>query len=376
MWESIPTKPEEEIDLSDLSALFERGNHLPASPDQDRFGKATLQFIDSLEVSGYNYLNNRYQFDSQHFPERVICGTETWPLRAYPSWNDTARLPSVIGDFVWTALDYLGESGIGKVTYDVPAGMLSFLEQYPYHIANCGDIDICGFKRPQSYFRDILWGLRTVPYIGVLDPQYYGRKISFNPWGWEPVNDTWSFPGWEGKPTQVSVYSADEEVELVVNGVSLGRKPAGAACQNKSTFEVTYQPGTITAVGFTRGKETCRTTLKTTSKPAALRLRADRTAISVVYGDLAYITVEIVDPDGAVVKYADQEVSFEVSGAGDLLAVGTANPVSEELYTAGKRKAFEGRLMAVVRSKGQAGTIGVKASAEGLAGAEVAIKVG
>jgi beta-galactosidase len=373
--EHIATEPGVEIDMSNIEAQFEMGNRAPADAEKDRFGKATGPFAAWLDVSGYNYLNNRYEFDRQHFPERVICGTETWPLRAFATWNDTLRLPNVIGDFVWTALDYLGESGIGKVTYDAPAGIFSFLAQWPYHLANCGDIDICGFKRAQSYFRDILWGLRKVPYIGVLDPQYHGRKISYNPWGWEPVSDNWTFPGWEGKPTQVSVYSADEEVELIVNGDSLGRLPAGPACQNKAVFAVTYQPGTITAVGFTQGKETGRTTLQTTSAPAALRLTADRTAIRPAYGDLAYITVEIVDKDGHVVKHAGQEVSFEVSGAGELIAVGTADGTSEELYTDKKRKAFAGRLMAVARSKGEAGKINVKATTEGLPDAEVVIKV-
>ena len=161
----------------------------------------------------------------------------------------------------------------------------------------------------------------------MLDPQYYGRKISFNPWGWEPVNDNWTFPGWEGKPTQVAVYSADEEVELIVNGVSLGRKPAGAACQNKAVFEVTYQPGTITAVGFTQGKETGRTTLEDHLRargPAPDRRIGRRSRPT--YGDLAYITVEIVDKDGDRGEACRQEVSFEVSGAGELIAVGTANP--------------------------------------------------
>ena len=372
--ESMPE--DTEIDLSNLDDLFERHNRPPTDPEKDRFGKTTGPFAAWLDVSGYNYLHTRYEYDQQHFPKRVICGTETFPLRAYATWTDTTRLPNVIGDFVWTALDYLGESGIGKVTYDAPAGLFSFLAQWPYHLANCGDIDICGFKRPQSFFRDILWGLRKVPYIGVLDPQYFGKKISYNPWGWEPVNDAWTFPGWEGKPTQVSVYSADEEVELIVNGASLGRKPAGAAFQNKVVFEVTYQPGMISAVGFSQGKETGKTTLRTTSEPVALRLTTDRTAIQPEFGDLAYITVEIVDKDGNRVKHARQEVTFEVSGAGELLAVGTADGTSDELYIGTKRKAFEGRLMVVVRSKGEVGSIGVKAGAEGLAEAGMMIIVG
>jgi len=171
----------------------------------------------------------------------------------------------------------------------------------------------------------------------------------------------------------VDVYCVDEEVELWVNGVSQGRKPAGAACQNKTRFELTYAPGTIEAAGYTGGKETGRTALKTASEPTALRLSADRAVIQSTYGDLAYITVEIVDRDGALVGPAAQEVSFEVSGAGELLAVGSSNPLSEELYTARQRKAFDGRLMVVVRSKGEAGEISVKARVQGLADAEVRI---
>ena len=187
---------------------------------------------------GYNYLCKRYAYDGQHFPGRVIAGTETWPQDAYITWNETLRLPYVIGDFVWTALDYLGESGIGKVSVD-DATPFFLQEPWPYHLANCGDIDICGFKRPQSYYRDLLWGVRSQPFIGVLDPALYGKKLSYNPWGWEPVIDSWTFPGSAGQPTRVEVYCADEEVELIINGASVGRKPAGAACRNKAVFEVT-----------------------------------------------------------------------------------------------------------------------------------------
>jgi beta-galactosidase len=126
-----------------------------------------------------------------------MCGTETFPHWAFDFWDATRRLPYLIGDFVWTSIDYLGESGIGKVSFEGP---MSFASPYPYHIATCGDIDICGFKRPQSYYRDLLWGVRSAPFIAVLDPQHYGKNISFNPWGWEPVIDSWTVPGWEGKP--------------------------------------------------------------------------------------------------------------------------------------------------------------------------------
>jgi beta-galactosidase len=297
-------------------------------------------------------------------------GTESFPHWAYAFWDATRRLPYVIGDFVWAAIDYLGEGGVGQVTLD---GSLDFFAPYPYHLANCGDFDICGFKRPQSYFRDILWGVRSDPWIGVLDPQHYGKPIKFKPWGWEPVIDSWTFPGWEGRPTRVEVYCADEEVELLINGVSMGRKPTGAASQNKAVFDLVYEPGVVEAVGYSGGQATGKTSIQTASQPVALRLAPDRLVIDHEWGDLAYITAEIVDADGRVVKYADSEVIFEIAGAGDLAAVGTANPTSEELYVGNRRQAYEGRLIAVVRSNGQSGEITLTVCADGLASATARI---
>jgi beta-galactosidase len=360
----------------DAQEFFGSHNRAPADPESDRWGRLTAPFLGSLDVAGYNYYNHRYEYDQTHFPSRVICGTETFPHRAYETWQDTARLPNVIGDFVWTAFDYRGESGVGKVSIGAPAGLFFAVDPWPYHLAGCGDIDICGFKRPQSYYRDILWGVRQAPFIGVLNPQHFGKIISFNPWGWEPVSDDWTFPGQEGKPTQVEVYSADEEVELLVNGTSVGRKAAGAANQNKAVFEVVYQPGEIVAVGLVDGRETARTTLKTATAPVALRLTPDRTVIRAAYGDLVYVTVEIVDREGVVVNAARPAVSVDVVGAGELIAVGTADPVSLESCTGTKCTAFEGRLLGIVRSTGEAGEIRVNASAEGLAPAETQLTTG
>ncbi|HET8846439.1 MAG TPA: DUF4982 domain-containing protein, partial [Ktedonobacteraceae bacterium] len=170
------------------------------------------------------------------------------------------------------------------------------------------------------------------------------------------------------------IYAVDEEVELFINDVSVGQKPAGPACQNRVTFDVTYQPGTIEAVGYCGGKEASRTFLKTAGAPVALRLAPDRDAIRCDYGDLAYITIEIVDQHGYVVKYTELEVFFEVMGAGELLAVGTANPMSEEPYVGNRRKAWNGRLLAVVRSSGQPGEMVLRAHADGLLSSELRLQ--
>jgi beta-galactosidase len=373
LFEEMMANPEA---ITGLNDFFELSNGIPTDPEKDRWGNLTQPFCDSLDVVGYNYLYNRYENDRGRFPQRVICGTETFPHHAYATWDSTRRLSNVIGDFVWTSIDYLGESGIGKIAVDAPQEGFMMHDPWPFHLANCGDIDICGFKRPQSYYRDILWGVRNAPYIGVLDPQVYGKKITFSPWGWEPVLESWTFPGSEGKLTQVDVYSDSDEVELIVNGSSAGRKPTGAANKNKTSFEVPYLPGVVEAVAYTKGVETGRFSLKSASSPASLRLTTDRQSLNAEYGDLAYVTVEIVDETGEVVKPAEHVVTFEVSGAGDLLAVGTANPTSEELYVGSQRKAFQGRLMAVVRTTGAAGDIILKASADGLKGAELRLTAG
>jgi beta-galactosidase len=375
LFEAMFTDPDEmAASLQDSQGMFDPKRLAPTDPAKDRWGNLTREFNEALDLVGYNYLYSRYEWDGKHFPGRVMAGTETFPYTAYDFWKETERLPYVIGDFVWTSIDYLGESGIGKVTFE--EGGMPFGAPYPYHLANCGDIDICGFKRPQSYYRDILWGERGTPYIAALDPQYFGKQARFSPWGWDPVEESWTFPGREGQTTRVDVYSDADEVELLVNGVSAGRKPAGDAAKNKASFEAVYQPGAIEAVSYRGGKEMGRAQLQTAGQPVQLRLVADRATLRAEFGDLAYVTVEIQDERGRRVPYADPLVNLEVSGAGDLLAVGTANPISEELYVGSQRKAWQGRLMAVVRASGQPGQITLKASVEGLPAAQIELRAG
>jgi beta-galactosidase len=344
----------------------------PEDPLKDRWARQTADFIRPLDVAGYNYMAQRYEVDQARFPNRVIAGTETWGHLMHRFWAETERLPNVIGDFVWTAIDYLGEAGGGAVNFE---GKVAFGgAPFPYHTSGIGDFDICGFKRPQSSYRDLLWGVRTAPFIAVLDPQHHGKPMGFTPWAWEPVLDTWTFPGQEGKLAQVDVYAMDEEVEVLVNGVSAGRKPAGAACQNKASFDVVYQPGVIEAVGYSGGRETGRHRLVTASEPAALSLSADRAEIQAGCGDLAYVAIEVLDRAGVPVKHGEPVIHVEVSGAGELIAIGSGNPESDERYVGDQHKAYHGRLLAIVRSAAQAGDITFTARTEGLPVARIPLR--
>ena len=335
---------------------------------------------DALDVSGYNYLERQYRSDHERVPERVIYGAESTASKAYDHWTSVLELDHVIGDFVWTSLDYLGESGIGRVRVDEKEWR--FLGEYPWHQANCGDLDLCGFKRPQSAYRDILWDTGSKLYLAVHPPvpaeqtsTAYPEWVKGMPdWSWPDVWPDWTWPGREGDTFQVDVYSAYKQVELFLNDRSLGIQPAGTEQKHTATFQVPYEPGILSAVGRTEGKEeTC--TLQTVGAPDHIRLHADRNPIRAEYGDLCYVTVEIVDEDGRVHPNAENNVLFTVKGPGTLVAVGSGNPVSTEPYLGNQRKVHRGRCLAVIRADGTAGAIVLRAQADGLDGAEVAIDV-
>ncbi len=147
---------------------------------------------------------------------------------------------------------------------------------YPWYIAYCGDIDIIGNRRPQSYYREIVFGLRKEPYITVHRPQYYGKEALTTQWSWSDSISSWTWKGFEGKPIKVEVYSDSEEVELVLNGKSLGKMETGEKNRFKAIFETTYEPGTLEAIAYTNGNETGRTELATAGEVADIKVDVEK----------------------------------------------------------------------------------------------------
>jgi beta-galactosidase len=322
----------------------------------------------ALDVCGYNYQREEYAADREKHPQRIIFGTESFPIEAFENWMDVLEIPNVIGDFVWTSLDYLGESGIGRVHFD--GEQAAFLGDYPWHQANCGDLDLCGFKRPQSFYRSILWENGDKLYIAVHNPIPEGKTPTISRWGWPEVWSNWNWEGREGEIFKVDIYSAYEQVELFLNGKSLGVKAATRNERFIATFEVPYEPGELKAVGFAGGQPVGEMTLKTIEAPSAIHLKPDRPALKSEYGDLCFVTVEIVDSQGNVHPAAENEVFFSVQGPAIIAAVGNANPESTERYVGNHRKAHHGRCLVVVKTMGESGTIRLRAHADGLNPAE------
>jgi beta-galactosidase len=312
-----------------------------------------------LDIGGYNYLQYKYESDHVRNPQRVMMGTESFPKDFYDYWVLVEKHPYVIGDFVWTAMDYLGESGIGN------SALSSETVSWPWFNAWCGDIDVCGFKKPQSFYRDVVWARSQIE-MAVHTPIPTGLSERVSAWGWPDEVRSWNWSGQEGKPLQVSVYSDCDTVRLELNGKVIGEKPVSAETKLTAKFDVPYAPGQLCAIGLADGKIVAKTTLKTTGAAKKLKLTADRNPIRADRNDLAYVTVEIVDADGNRIPDAQIPVHFSVSGQGELAAQGSGNPCDAASFHAPVRKTFQGRCLVILRPLNSPGEIQLRAEAEGL----------
>lgn len=337
--------------------------------NRDWDGLSDPAFIH-LDAAGYNYLPDKYESDHARRPERVMMGSESYPKDVFAYWSLVEKHPYIIGDFVWTSMDYLGESGIGHSVLSTDNS--SGLRSWPWFNAWCGDIDLCGFKKPQSYYRDVVWG-RSLLEMAVHAPLPQGVSERVSAWGWPNEHQSWNWSGHEGTPLQVSVYSQCDSVRLELNGTVIGEKPVSRRTRLTATFSVPYAAGELCAIGLVDGKPAARKTLKTTGVPAAIRLTADRDVIRAERGDLCYVTVEVVDAEGLRVPDAEVNVHFQVSGAGELAAQMSGSPNDAASFRAPLRKTFEGRCMAILRPAGLPGKIVLSAEAQGLTPSTVKI---
>ena len=335
--------------------------------DWDKESDAAFQFLD---VGGYNYQPWKFESDHARNPHRVMMTTESFPKDLFDYWSAVENHPYVIGDFVWTAMDYLGESGIGHAGLDHPK--YEWNQPWPWFNAFCGDIDLCGFKKPQSYYRDVVWK-QSLLTMAIHAPIPEGRTEKFSDWGWPDEHQSWTWPGQEGKPLQVAVYSRCEKVRLELNGKLIGEQPVSAATRFTVHFEVPYAPGELRVTGFINEREAAHDSFQTTGAPAKLRLTPDRSTIRADRNDLSFVIVEVMDLAGNLVPNAAVPVRFKISGAGELAAVGSSNPNLPESFQQPKRTTFEGRCLAIVRPLGQPGKIILQAEADGLLPASAVI---
>jgi beta-galactosidase len=374
--------------------------------------------ISSLDFAGYNYnLAAHHEADHRRVPSRIMMTTESFPPAAFTEWSLVKDNPYIAGEFVWTAMDYLGEAGIGSWAYGTPeqaagagklmSGMQTMVDKlflamangidmtaimtqstaqggesganllfrgFPWHAALCGDLDLTGLRKPQSYYRDILWNGGDRVYAAVRLPEPEGKKTIAVAWTVYPAVPSWTWPGQEGKTMQVEVYSGVEKVRLLLNNKLIGEQATGRGQEFRTVFEVPYAPGTLKAEGLKADRVVAESVLATASQPARLRLTADRAAVQADGQDLSFVTVEAVDAEGRLQPNAEQAVRFAIDGPGVIAAVGNADGTDSESYQSARRKLYRGRALVIVRTSKQGGPIRLKAAAEGLSDGVVTIQ--
>ena len=362
------------------------------------------EHMSLLDVVGYNYMYTRYEADHVKYPDRIMVGTETNPPLALENWKMVVKHPYVIGYFVWTATDNIGEAGvgmpqlrdIGEPNFQRPAGPPPGMpgqrsagqggppatppgggffrrDTWPVYTNYQGDIDLIGNRKVPSYYQYVVWGKSKVEML-VHRPIPEGKREVTSNWGFPDELKSWNWAGHEGKKFQVHVYTGCQQVKLELNGKIIGEQNVDQEKSITATFEVPYEPGTLVAHCFDNGKETASQTLKTTGKPSELRLVADRTRIKADRNDLSYVRAEILDSKGNIVPDADDVVvNFEVTGNGKVAGVGSGDPRDMSSFQQPRKKAYQGICLAIIRPETNPGKISIRATAEGLKEASLVI---
>jgi beta-galactosidase len=332
---------------------------------------------NALDIVGCNYNMEAMVKDEANNPQRVLIGTESMPDNPTNMLDFVANNTFVVGDNVWTAMDYLGESGIGRSFYEGDptepvdtAGKPIWMANdklYPWHGGVSGDLDILGFSKPTAHYRNIAWGRGEKLYMGVRQPdEMNDHKLIQTGWNIYPVWESWTYPGMENKFMDVEVYTRYPKVQLYLNDQLVAEKDVTIKDKFKVTFQVPYTAGVLKAVGVADGKPAETVTLATADKAVALRLTPDKKTIKADGQDLSYITVEAVDKNGNLQPNANQQVVFNLQGFGLIQGLGNANLKSEEPYTGTQCHLYHGRALIVIRSIKDPGAVVLNAQAAGL----------
>jgi beta-galactosidase len=336
---------------------------------------------NALDIVGSNYTLDQHIARHDKFPNRILVSTESMPPLGMA--NEVADNAYVVGDFIWTGQDYFGESGLGRWYYEgeraVPyprndggPGQIDD-RVYPEHGANSGVVDLLGRAKPAGHWRNMVWNMGETLYLAVRQPED-GKRIIVTSWGCFPDWESWTWPGHEGKPMEVEVYSRHPGARLYLNGKLVGEQPTTRGGDFRAMFNLNYEPGVLKAVGVRAGKEVQDCRLETVGEPAAIRLTPDRRIIHAGGQDLSFVTVEVVDSKGRRQPNADQDIQFELTGPGFIAGLGNANLKTEEPYRGNQFRLFHGRALIVLRSAKQTGTLVLRAHSPTLVSAVTKIK--
>lgn len=346
------------------------------SKDNVGINKITDAYEKELDIVGVNYYYKTYELDHEMNPDRVLWGSETQTVYFYDSWQGVMKNPYVLGDFTWTAYDSMGEVGAGRAVWgrekedNTFAGIKLGGAKYPWRNCYQGDLDLCGSRRPQSYFREAIWNEKAKPRIFTTHPDHYKEPFFGTEWHWKPVEESWTFDDiYVGKPITAETYTVADTVKWYVNDKFIGESSPNKGI---ATIDTIYERGNIRVETYKNGEKLGENVLYTTGKATTIKLSPEKSEIFADNRDLCFIPIELVDNDGKVVNGEDKLISCKTIGA-DLVALFSGNPAPEDKEKFNECKTFKGRALAVVRTN-RVGNFCVTVSGENVVSQTATIK--
>ena len=338
--------------------------------------------LEALDVCGVNNLSNKIDADHAAHPDRVYFTAASYSSKAYDYWKASSDKIYVLGDFVWTAIDYLGEVSAGEATYakevdnraemvlndgNLPEGikpeMLYDLQYesmpnlFPRYLSWCGDLDITGHKKPQGYYRNVLWDVTPVEML-VHEPIPEGMVENMTPWGWPNEFHHWNWLGNEGKPMKVRVFTKGDKVKITLQGMAIAE--ASVNDRYIAEFEIPFQPGRLEAIAYKAGNVIGKTVLRTASEPYRIELKPEKVLLEPNRQDLSFIMVKVVDRGGNKITDVDVPVEVTVTGNGELVGCGNASIDGMKSFNHVQFKTWRAYAQIIVRPYAKPGDIFVK----------------
>jgi beta-galactosidase len=300
-----------------------------------------------LDVVGYNYTERRYAQDHETYPERVFYGSENG--HSLDAWKAVRDNEYIFGQFLWTGIDYLGES-----------------HRWPSRGFTSGLIDLAGYKKPRAFFRESLWSDKPMIYLGSYPKRRNERVPSTD------APSTWNYR--VGDTITVVSYTNCQQAQLLLNGQKIGELREYNDRTGIISWEVPYRPGKLEVIGYNSNMEAARYSVETSGQPHAVSARLYNNPVNPENG-VAQIEIQIVDREGKPVFLADNELTILTEGPVRLLGLEASNPSDMGDYKGNTIRVYQGRMIAYVQATGEKGTGSVTLSSPWLEGAVMKINI-
>ncbi|HSJ66590.1 MAG TPA: glycoside hydrolase family 2 TIM barrel-domain containing protein, partial [Anditalea sp.] len=301
-------------------------------------------YPDNLDIVGYNYQEYRYPEDHEKYPDRVIYGSENGD--ALEAWLAVSENQYISSQFLWTAFDFIGEA-----------------RPWPSRSSGAGIIDLAGNPKPDFYFRQSLWSDDPMVYLGVAENEK--QVIRRN-----NITDSWT--GKTGETKWVTCYSNADEVELFLNGQSLGKKEVEYKLEEMVAWEVDFQPGELKAVAFSNGGEVATYILNTPGEVEKISGELSKSQFNKSH-EVIELNIRLTDEQGNLVETSDLDLALSIDGPADIIGLESGDLSSHENYQAKNRKTYKGKLKAYIKTTGNTAPVTIKVTNPALQAAEFKI---